>query len=292
MGLLYGTSIAWGVGVGIWIDSEIWHDEDVDPGLAVIAPALFGIAAPATVFLVDRFAFRRGMPEGLPSAISAGLLVGAGEGLGIAGTQWVVADEENEWGFRGLARAEVISSTIGAIAGAGLYYGLKPVPETNVLIASSTFWGASIGSMLAGGATTAFDEWGATNDWVAIGGLVGFNVAVLGAVGASIAWTPSWEQIGWGWGGFAIGGVASLPIYAFYAGSDHDPRRGLIFTSIATTVGLGLGLALAPPRRAQRRNPLAEHEVNEDPIQLHGVGLMPVGEEGMGIGIQALGALY
>ncbi len=303
MGMLYGTTIAWGGGVGIWIDSEIWHDQPVDPGLALIAPIGFGAAAPLSVFLVDRFAFRRGMPEGLPSAIATGMLVGAGEGLGIAGTQWVTANEPNEWGFRGLARAEVITSTIGAGAGVGLYYLLKPLPATNVLISSASFWGAGLGSMIAGGSTTGCKptvvpdcEWGATNDWVAIGGLIGFNVAVAGAVTSSIWWTPSWDQVGWMWGGYAIGGVASLPVYAIYAATDnYDPRRGLIFTSVATTIGLGLGVALASPRR---RNNFASNDVdvdddspkaNDDWIQIQGGGLMQVNQ---GVGVQVMGALY
>ena len=60
--MLYGTSVAWGAGTGIWIDVEAGVE---DPGLRLIPPLLFGAAAPLSVFFVDRFAFRNGMPEGL-----------------------------------------------------------------------------------------------------------------------------------------------------------------------------------------------------------------------------------
>ncbi len=284
MGTLYGTSIAWGVGTGIWIDTEADID---DPGLMLITPAILGAAAPLGVFLVDRFAFRHGMPEGLPSAVAAGMIVGAGEGLAIAGHQWVSADEEDEWGFRGLARAEVIGSTLGGAAGVGLYYLARPAPETNILISSSTFWGASIGTLFGGGASNG--DWGQANDGVSLGGVIGFNVAVAGAVGSSFFWTPSWNQVGWMWGGWAIGTVASLPVYIFYAGSDeHDPRRGLIFQGVAGTIGLGLGAVLANPRR-KTGYAAADDEVDDTPVRLLGGGLMPVKD---GMGLQASGTLW
>src|SRR4029453_3937600 len=78
MATLYVTSTMYGAGIGIWIDAEAFPEGDVDPGLAIIAPVVLGAAAPATVWAIDTYAFRRGMPEGMPSAISDVLLFGAG----------------------------------------------------------------------------------------------------------------------------------------------------------------------------------------------------------------------
>ena len=284
MATLYGTSIAWGVGAGIWIDAEAELD---DPGLMLIPPLVLGAAAPLGAFFVDRYAFSRGMPEGLPSAISAGLIAGAGEGLGIASYQWVTADEADAWGFRGLARAELIGATLGGVGGGALYYLAKPAPETNILIASSTFWGAGIGTFFGGGASNG--DWGQANDSTSLGGLIGFNVALAGAVGSSFFWTPSWHQVGWMWGGFAIGAAASTPIYIFYAASEeHDPRRGLIFQGVAGTVGLALGAIFADKRR---KPSYAENEKSVDDrwIQIHGGGPMAVNG---GMGMQLMGALW
>jgi len=287
MALLYGTSVAWGVGTGIWVDAEA----DIgDPGLMLIPPLIIGAAAPVGVFMWDRFGYRRGMPEGLPSAVAAGMIIGAGEGLGISSVQWVTATKKNEWGFRGLARAEVLGSTLGGAAGVGLYYWLKPVPETNVLLASSSAWGSILGSFFGGGASPTFSEWGETNDYVATGGLIGFNVAVGSAVAGSIFWTPSWDQIGWMWGGLGLGTIASLPVYIFYAGSDeYDPRRGLIFQGVAGTIGLTLGAILAEPRRSKRHASNDGEEINDAPVQFWGASLLPV--EG-GMGVQTMGALW
>jgi hypothetical protein len=321
MGFLYGTSAAWGIGVGIWIDAEIWNGEEVNPGLAVIAPAAFGIAAPLSVLLVDQFAFERGMPEGMPSAIATGLLVGAGEGLGIAGTQWVTASEENEWGFVGLARAEVISSTVGAGAGVALYYLVEPLPESNALISSSIFLGTATGAFFGGGVSRSScrepfpwdDEtpdpdgdgpligaegscgWGESNDTVAFGGLIGFNVALASAVTASIFWVPSWDNIGWMWGGWAIGTAASALVYPFYAAAPSaDPRTGMIAQGIGGLIGAGLGIALSDHRSGRSLIHNDDGNIFATPtrhrqIQIQGASLMPVEQ---GAGAQVQGALW
>lgn len=290
IGLLYGTSVVYGAGLGIWIDSEIWPDGNPDPGLATIPPLIGGALAPLSVFLVDRFAYRRGMPEGLPSSISAGLITGAAFGMGVAGLQWVTTDEENEWGFRGFARAEAIGSTLGGVAGGAMWWFLDPAPQTNVMIMSSNFWGAAIGGAFFGGGVSSGD-WGEANDTMSIGGLIGLSTAVAGSVTSSIFWTPTWYQVGWMWGGFAIGAAASTPVYIFYAATDgHDPRRGLIFQGAASTVGLVLGAVFADPSvlgPVASNDPL-ELEMDEDtPIRVLGGAPMPL-QNGMGVQINGL----
>jgi hypothetical protein len=288
MAYLYGTSAAWGIGTGIWIDAEAGID---DPGLMLILPVVIGAAAPVGVFMIDRFAYRKGMPDGLPSAVGTGLMVGAGEGLAIASYQWVVTDEEDEWGFKGLARAEVIGSTLGGAAGYGLYYLTRPQPETNILISSSVVFGTLIGSAFGGGASNG--DWGTyTNDGMALGGLIGYNVALAGAVTTSLFYTPSWHQIGWMWGGMGLGMAASLPVYIFYAGSeDHDPRRGLIFQGVAGTIGLALGAILAPPKKDHSSFYAEAEEEDEDTpwIKVMSGGFLPIYQ---GVGAQLSGMLW
>jgi hypothetical protein len=309
---LYATATAWGIGTGIWIDTEAGTK---DPGIALIAPVILGAAAPAAVFFADRPAMR----EGLPSAISLGLLLGAGEGLGIAGYQAVTSTNARcsftsagvidppsctpgtSWGFKGLARAEFIGSTLGGIGGFAYGYFLRPSPKNNVLIGSAAIWGTVIGSQFGWGASTLQENvtipipggpplnltrkttWSETNDSAALGGLIGFNALVVGAAGLSLAWRPSWQQLEWMWGGFAIGEAASLLVYPFYATGDSDPRRGLIFQGVAGTIGMIAGAFIGRPdtpgslAREQKR----EHE--EQDRQRHGRfakvtggGLMPV----------------
>jgi hypothetical protein len=279
VGYLYATAAAYGVGTGIWFDALVGID---DPGLQFIAPGVLGVAAPVGVFLLDS----PPMPRGMPSAIATGMIIGAGEGLGVASYQFVSARSENEWPFLGLASAEVIGSTLGGAAGYGFYYLFRPSPKTNILLASSAFWGSVIGSELGGGASDG--DWDTANDTISLGGLIGFNVAVAGAVGLSTVWTPSWDQLGWMWGGLAIGTAASLPVYIFYAGSDYDARRGLIFQGVAGLLGIGAGALIGTP---DKRGAVVLNEEDERPSFARVLGGSVTPYPG-GIGAQVHGELW
>ena len=90
------------------------------------------------------------------------------------------------------------------------------------------------------------------------------------------------------WGGLALGTVLSLPVYIFYAGSDYDPRRGLIFQGVAGTLGLGAGALIGKP---DKKGAIAEDEEPEHPrfARVMGGGLMPVNQ---GVGAQVYGTLW
>ncbi|HEY5956373.1 MAG TPA: hypothetical protein VIV60_07475, partial [Polyangiaceae bacterium] len=236
MAALYVTSVAYGFGMGIWISTELKLQNDPAPFL--IAPFVLGVAAPIGAFALDHPSMRRGTP----SAITAGLLLGAGEGLGIWGTQAVRADADRAWKFRGLARASAIGSTIGGIAGWAAGEFLEPPPVTSWLAVSGAFWGTAIGSMFTYGGTRGSAKWGEANDKTSIGGLVGYNVGMLAAGGLGALTLPSERQVAWMWGGAGIGAAVSLPVFLFYVGDGGPPaRRGFIFTGTATTLGIIAG---------------------------------------------------
>jgi len=173
-------------------------------------------------------------------AISAGLMLGAGEGLGIWGTQRVSARAENAWGFRGLSRAAAIGSTIGGVGGYLAGEFMEPPPTTSVLALSGAVWGTAIGSMFGYGSTN--DSWGKSNDRTAIAGLIGYNVGMVAAGGLGALMVPTETQIAWMWSGAGIGAAVSLPVFLLYAGDGGPPaRRGFIFMGTATTLGLIAG---------------------------------------------------
>jgi hypothetical protein len=235
MTLLYATSIAYGFGMGVEISAEA---SIKDPGLFLIAPAVLGIAAPIGAYALDQPKMHRGVP----AAISAGLLLGAGEGLGIAGTQMVTARSDNAWKFRGLARATALGATIGGVGGwlAGTW--LEPPPSTSVLALSGAVWGTAIGSMFGYGVSPGNYSYGRANDWAAVGGLIGYNLGAVGAAGLGTVTLVSDYQIAWMWAGGGIGAAASLPIFLFYAGDGGPPaRRGFVFMGTAATLGVAAG---------------------------------------------------
>ncbi len=235
IGALYGVSSAYGLGMGIWLSTEIGIK---DPALWLIPPALLGVAGPVGVYFFDR----TGPKRGVPAAIATGALIGAGEGLGVWSYQHVSATKANEWGFRGLARSEALGSTLGAAGGAALGYLQSPSPKSSLLMSSCVLWGSAVGSMLGYGATAANQGYGRSNDGAARGGLFGFNVGLAAAAGLSTVYIPSYKSLGAMWLGAGIGFAVSLPVYLLYARDGGPPaKRGLIFSGVATTLGIGAG---------------------------------------------------
>jgi hypothetical protein len=281
---LYGAATAWGVGVGVWMDAEA---KVTDPGIALIAPAVFGVVAPVGVWALDR----PRMVEGRPSAIATGILLGAGEGTLIWTYQYVSAKPGREWGFAPLMRAQFVSSTIGGAAGFVTHYFAKYKPQTTMFIGSASLWGAVVGGAFGGGASNG--TWSNyANDGVFLGSLIGYNLALVGTAGLSAAWQPSWNQLGWMWGGFGIGAAVSALVYPFYAIGDADPRRGLIFQAVAGTLGAAGGAFLgAPePRGGPQQAPMQTGlEFHPHIGRLLGPSLLSVPSGG---GVSLIGELY
>lgn len=284
-GFLYGFSAAYGVGTGIWLDAEFGVE---DPGLRLIMPALFGVAAPVGAYLVDQqIPFSRGQA----AAIATGMAIGAGQGIGIAGYQFVTADADDVWGFRGFSRSVFFGSTAGAALGYAAAVTLEPSPRTSLLAGSSVVWGTAIGSMFGYGASNPERPWGESNDSAALGGLIGYNAGLAGAAALSSFWVPTYKSLAWMWAGFGVGTGASSIVYLFYAGSDHSARRGLIVQGTAATLGLAAGALLT----FNDRDDIAENE--EAPWQsakpgsfwIQGGGPMAVPG---GLGLQVSGIIF
>jgi hypothetical protein len=281
LGTLYALSAGWGVGTGIWIDAETGLE---DPGIQFLPPAILGVAAPVGVFFLNRPT----MPRGMPAAIAAGMAIGAGEGAGIASYQFVRAKEESQWGFKGLARSVFIGSTVGTAAGFATGYYMEPSPRQSLLLGSGALWGTVLGTAFGYGASAAQSDWGDANDSASLGGLVGYNVVVVGAAALSMVWVPTYQSLAWMWAGFGLGTAVSLPVYLFYAGGDHDPRRGLIFQATAATLGLAAGALFTIDSRdvgvASERS-----FASSETLQITSLGLMPVRG---GFGFQVSGVLF
>jgi MFS family permease len=96
--------------------------------------------------------------------------------------------------------------------------------------------------MFGYGATATNQGYGRSNDSAALGGLIGFNVGLAAAAGVSAVYIPSYKSLAAMWIGAGAGFALSLPVYLLYAGDGGPPaKRGLIFSGVATTLGVGAG---------------------------------------------------
>jgi len=237
--VLYSAAAVYGVGMGVWFGAEAGIK---DPGLFLIAPAILGVAGPVGVYFLDK----PSMPRGLPAAIASGMVIGAGEGIGLASYQFATRNSEDAWGFRGLSRATAIGATLGGVGGFALGYLQEPSPKSSLLTSSGVVWGAAIGGMFGYGASGAGIGYGRANDSAALGGLIGFNVGLAAAAGLSTVYIPSYRALTYMWAGAGIGAAASLPVYLAYAGKDSPPaKRGLVFSGTTTMLGIVAGALLA-----------------------------------------------
>lgn len=234
---LYGTSLLWGVGSGIWLDSLAKID---DPGFAIIMPIAFGAAAPVGVYFWDN---GREFDRGVPSSTAAGLTLGALEGMGIAGVQWQYTHNGacppcTSWSFKTETTVTWLVSTGGGVGGYFFGEWLKPDPRSLTFIASGAGWGAIAGTLFGAGVTKTHSDW---KDGGAIAGLIGYNAGLVGAGALSTVWTPSFQTQKYMWLGWLGGTGASMIVYPFYLiGDSQDWKHGLVANSIGGLAGVAL----------------------------------------------------
>lgn len=240
MAYLYGVSIAYGAGTGIWLDALAGVG---DPGIAIIAPVALGIAAPVGVYLWDANAE---LGRGVPSSIATGMLLGGVEGMAVSGLQWQLTGGTNpgpnsgQWTFPGWSTVTFIGATGGAIGGFAFGEWLNPDPRTLAFISSGAGWGSAFGAMFGGGTTT--NEQYAWNG-AALGGFISYNAGIAATGFISLGYTPSWESLKYMWLGDVLGTVATTPIYLFYINSPNA-YHGLIANALGGLAGLGLAALL------------------------------------------------
>src|SRR5688572_751019 len=96
--------------------------------------------------------------------------------------------------------------------------------------------------MFGYGASEKGVGYGVANDQASLGGLIGYNLGLAGGAVTSALYIPSWEQIGWMWGGAGVGVAVSLPVFLFYTGDDGPPaKRAFMFMGVTTTLGIAAG---------------------------------------------------
>ncbi len=235
MAYLYGVSFAYGVGTGVWIDALA---KESDPGIAFIAPLLFGAAVPIGMYAWD---YNAEFNRGVPSSIATGLLLGGVEGMAISGLQWQLTGNggPNSWKFHTWTTVTFATATGGGIGGWAFGEWLRPDPRSLALISSGAGWGAIAGILFGSGVVGG--DW---KDGAAVWGFAGYNAGILAAGAVATAYVPSWQTLKYMWLGDLLGTLATTPVYLFYIGSDSDPRHGLIANAVGGLAGLGLAAAL------------------------------------------------
>jgi hypothetical protein len=246
MAFLYATSAAFGHVTGTWIDTlslcspnnkkknsdgTTFIDpktnasvNQCDPAGALVSPLLLGTLLPLGFFLWDNF-YKGGIHRGVGSSISTGLIIGALEGLGVAGANFAVAgDGPNRWGSDGIMTSVWVGAALGGIGGYAFGEAVRPDPRKIALVASGAGWGALMGSTFGGG--VANSDGNSVAQGMLVGNLVGINVGVISTgVLAAVGYDPSWQSLKYMWLGAGIGLLStSAIIYPIYLATGQQDQ--------------------------------------------------------------------
>jgi hypothetical protein len=251
---LYGTGLAYGVGVGTWIDILAGAK---NPGVAMIAPIAFGAAVPVGFALWDSFDT---FHKGVPSSTATGMLFGALEGVALASTQAVTVGPQKRWSPETNATLTFLLSTGGGVGGYFFGRWLEPNPKSMVFLSSTTGWGTLAGFAMGTGfpvkdtqvcpAGQMCPPTGLQNppieqqgwkDGAAIGSLVGLNAGFLsGGLMLAAGYNPSLSAQKWMCLGYALGAAITTPVYFFYIDSPEEPRHALVAQGLGALAGLAV----------------------------------------------------
>jgi hypothetical protein len=111
IGVLYRSSIVYGLGMGLWFDAQV-EPKDVSAG--VLPPLALAGAAVGAVAILDS---GRGLRYGVAQSIASGMYIGRWQG--IAWTTYVQASSSYRSQLSGKAYATALwgSATLGAVVG-------------------------------------------------------------------------------------------------------------------------------------------------------------------------------
>lgn len=235
MVFLYTTSALYGIGTGVWIDALA---KVKNPGVAIIAPLALGAAMPIGAFFWDD----RGGPfhRGVAASISTGLVLGAVEGLAIAGTQWQHnRGDDKDWSFATQTTVTWLGATVGGVGGWAFGEFVRPDPRSLGFIAGGATWGTLSGMMI--GIAASGSDW---KDGASIAGTIGYNVGILGAGAVSLFYTPSWRSQQYTWLGYAGGAAVGSLVFLAYPFVDADAKTGFLGPALFGLAGAATVAAL------------------------------------------------
>lgn len=250
LSVLYTTAFTYGFGTSAWLALQVKPSSfaaAILPFVAITGAAVGGVA------LVDGYSpFRLGVPQ----SISAGTLLGALEGVWLAGYQNAVASRRHEDSWRSPTVATFLwaGATLGGVAGGLLGSVREPTPGQVSYTTSGALWGGIAGTLLAGAAESR-TSYRAERAYAV--GALGYNVALLAALATSPLQAPSVARVRLVDLGGLAGGLLGAGTYLLVADESSSSRAAMG----ASAGGALLGLALswwATAGMPNEPHPLAE----------------------------------
>ena len=259
---LYATAILYGLGTSAWLALQVEPDNVAG---ALIPFATLTPAAAAVVALADGW---RPLRHGIPHAIAAGMYLGFGEGLWLAGFQRAYASAHagvELWGAQRISTALWLCATGGGLAGGLIGAINRPTPGRVSFTASSAIWSGALGAFVAHALSPDASERGQLT--YLVGGLA-YNAGLLAGILFGPVVAPSvarvrYADLGGLFGALLVGGGYALLV------ADADSRVGLGLAAGGGVLGLGITAwatrDMPPDRSHDRLQPIIGTRVSVRP---------------------------
>jgi hypothetical protein len=212
---LYLAAVSYGLGTGGYL--AVLAEPDSISGVTV--PLLvMGTAMPLTVYLIDRTSPFR---YGTPSAISAGLTVGALEGA--LWTSWyqAQADRMDEVSAKTAATLVWLPTTLGALAGGVLGEKVGTTPGRAELLAAGGAYGAAVTGLTV---SSIVDDDHEADEVVLLSAAVAANAGLVGGYLLGRRWSPGVARVRYIQLGGVSGGLGTGLLYLTIADKNSDGR--------------------------------------------------------------------
>jgi hypothetical protein len=229
--VLYGNSIVYGIGSGLWLDA---HTQANSTSGIVLPMLLFSGAAAGTVALLD---VGHPLRYGVPQSIVSGMYIGFEEGFVLGLWNQNQSAYNSRW--QGSTVADVVwgLSTAGAVGGGLLGTSLGATPGRASFVGSAALWtGVVTGFVVA--AATGDDTSRGPNGWLAAG--LGLNAGAVAGLLTAGPVSPSIARVRF----LDIGGIAGGLLFGglYLAAADKNPQLqpACGFTAFGIAGGLGV----------------------------------------------------
>jgi hypothetical protein len=229
--VLYVGAFVYGAGSGVWFDLQT-KPQDFLPALLPFAG--FTVASVGAVAITDAF---RTFHRGEPATIAGGLYLGLGQGVWIAGMQNARSERTGgtAWGPEVVSTVLWGTSTLGAITGTALGFGLHPRQASVSFDESTAIWGGVLAGLVSGAALPN-DSAGREQMFIISG--VAYNVGIVGGALLAPLAATSVERVRFIDLGGLTGGLLSLGVYAAATQQGFDMRAGAAVGAVGSVAGL------------------------------------------------------
>ena len=232
IGVLYTTSVIYGLGTGLWID--VLSKPNDFSGTLILSPLIFAGAAAGGVALLDS---GRGLRYGVAQSMASGMYTGLWQGL--AWTTYLQASTSRSHQLSGEAYATALwsSATAGALVGGIVGTQSSTTPGRASYVSSASLWPALI---LGFGIAGLSKDNQYRDDHALLAASFGATGGVVAGILTAGTVSPTTARVRFLDLGGLSGSLLGGGLYWAAAGKNAELSPLAVLTALGATAGLGV----------------------------------------------------